>query len=126
MKATNEFQRLLLQNAAFTPPCHIVSAIPKNTRTLRIPNVPHSIAEELWHIVFWQNHFLRCARRENLAYPQHAKLGWRRLYSFSDSQWQELVAAFETALTEAAAITGQTRLAERYSTLNNQARVPNL
>ncbi len=47
---TNEFQRLLLQNAAFTPPCHIVSTIPKNTRTLRIPNVPHSIAEELWHI----------------------------------------------------------------------------
>lgn len=45
--AINEFQRLLLQNAAFTPPCQIVSAIPENARTLRIPNVPHSIAEEL-------------------------------------------------------------------------------
>ena len=67
--ATNEFQRLLLQNAAFTPPCHIVSAIPENTRTLRIPNVPHSIAEELSHIVFWQDHFLRCARRERLGLP---------------------------------------------------------
>lgn len=117
MKATNEFQRLLLQNAAFTPPCHIVSAIPENARTLRIPNVPHSIAEELWHIVFWQDHFLRCARREDLAYPQHAKLGWRQLDSFSDSQWQELVAQFESGLTEAADIAGQTRLAESYSTL---------
>jgi hypothetical protein len=68
--ATNEFQRLLLQNAAFAPPCDIVSAIPEKTRTLRIPNAPHSIAEELWHIVFWQDHFLRCARREGLIYPR--------------------------------------------------------
>jgi len=85
LMASNEFQRLLLQNAAFTPPCHIVSAITKNTRTLPIPNVPRSIAEELWHIIFWQDHFLRCARREHLAYPQHAKLGWRRLDSLSNS-----------------------------------------
>jgi len=118
LMATNEFQRLLLQNAAFTPACHIVSAIPKNERTLRIPHVPHSIAEELWHIVFWQDYFLRCARRrEYLAYPQHAKLGWRRLNSLSDSRWQELVARFESGLTNAADIAGQTGLAERYSTL---------
>ncbi len=77
----------------------------------------HSIAEELWHIVFWQDHFLRCARREGLVYPQHAKLGWRRPDSFSNSQWQELVAQFESGLTEAADIAGQTRLAESYSTL---------
>jgi hypothetical protein len=57
------------------------------------------------------------ARREDLAYPQHAKLGWRRLDSCSDSQWQELVAQFESGLTEAADIAGQTRLAESYSTL---------
>jgi uncharacterized damage-inducible protein DinB len=114
---TNEFQRLLLQNAAFTPPFRIVSAVPENTRTMRIPHVPHSIAEELWHIVFWQDHFLRCARQEDLVYPQHAKLGWRRLDSFSDSQWQELVNRFKTGLTKAADIAGQTRLVERYSTL---------
>lgn len=54
---------------------------------------------------------------EDLAYPEHAKLGWRRLDSFSDSQWQELVARFESGLAEAADIAGQTRLAERYSTL---------
>jgi uncharacterized damage-inducible protein DinB len=114
--ATNEIQRLLLQNAAFTPPFRIVSAIPEKIRTLRIPSVPHSIAEELWHVVFWQDHFLRWARREDLVYPQHAKLGWRRLDSLSDSQWQELVAAFESGLT-AAEIAGQPQLAERYSTL---------
>jgi uncharacterized damage-inducible protein DinB len=112
----NEFQRLLLQNAAFTPPRDIVSGIPENTRTLRIPNVPHSIAEELWHIVFWQDHFLRCTRREDFLYPKHASLGWRTIDSFSASQWQELAARFELGLTQAADIAGETRLAERFST----------
>lgn len=79
--ATNEIQRLLLQNAAFTPPLRIVSAIPGKIRTLRVPSVPHSIAEELWHVVFWQDRFLQWARRENLAYPQHAELGWQQIDS---------------------------------------------
>src|ERR1700687_2691257 len=84
--ATNEIQRLLLQNAAFTPPLRIVSAIPEKIRTLRVPSVPHSIAEELWHVVFWQDRFLQWARREDLAYPQHAELGWQQIDSLSDSQ----------------------------------------
>jgi hypothetical protein len=108
--ATNEIQRLLLQNAAFTPPLRIVSAIPEKIRTLRVPSVPHSIA------VFWQDRFLQWARREDLAYPQHAELGWQQIDSLSDSQWRELVAAFERGLTEAADIAGQPQLAERYST----------
>jgi hypothetical protein len=83
--ATNEIQRLLLQSAALTPPLRIVSAISEKIRTLRVPKVPHSIAEELWHIVFWQDRFLQWARREDLAYPQHAELGWRQIDSLSDS-----------------------------------------
>jgi uncharacterized damage-inducible protein DinB len=117
MMASNEFQRLLLQNAAFTPPSRIVAAIPESARALRIPNVPHSIAEELWHIVFWQDHFLSCARQEDLVYPQRAQQGWRRFDFVSDSQWQELVARFETGLNKAADLAGETRLAERYSSL---------
>ena len=114
---TNELQRLLLQNAAFTPPLRIVSTIPENIRTQRISTAPHSMAEELWHIVFWQDHFLRWARQEDLAYPEHSESGWRRLDSLTDQQWQQLVAEFETGLTAAAGIAGETRLTERYSTL---------
>jgi hypothetical protein len=84
--AINEIQRLLLHNAAFTPPLRIVSVVPENIRTLRIGTVPHSIAEEFWHVVFWQDHFLRWARREDLAYPVHAHLRWRRIDFLSDSE----------------------------------------
>lgn len=117
MTASTELQRLLLKNAAHAPPFHVVADIPENVRTLRTPNVPHSIAEELWHIVYWQDLFLRWARREDLAYPRHATLGWRQLDSFGDSDWQELVERFRNGLTEAADIAGQPRLAERNSTL---------
>src|SRR5215469_13372680 len=97
----NELQRLLIENAAFTPPLRIVSAIPEKLRTLRIAGTPHSIAEELWHIVYWQDHFLRWARREDLRYPEHAEAGWRRLDTLSDAEWQELVSQFEAGLREA-------------------------
>jgi uncharacterized damage-inducible protein DinB len=117
LKSPNELQRLLRQNAAFTPPARIVSAVPEDIRTVRFLGVPHSIAEELWHIVFWQDHFLRWARREDLAYPEHAELGWQRLDSLSDSMWKQLVAQFEIGLDEATETAGQPQLAERYSTL---------
>jgi uncharacterized damage-inducible protein DinB len=117
LMATTELQRLLLHNAAFTPPLRIVSAIPEKIRTLRTANVPHSIAEELWHIVYWQDHFLRWARREELAYPEHAELGWRKMESLPDAEWRELVRQFEASLTEASALAGQTGLQGRYSTL---------
>jgi uncharacterized damage-inducible protein DinB len=115
--ALNELQRLLLENGAFAPPSRIVAAIPESARTLRMPNVPHSIAEELAHIVYWQDLFLRWARREKLAYPAKAELGWQRVDSLSDAAWTELVARFETELAEAAELAAQTGLAERYSTL---------
>jgi hypothetical protein len=52
-----------------------------------------------------------------VAYLRHAELGWQRIDCLSDSQWQELVTAFESGLTEAADIAGDPQLAKRYSTL---------
>ena len=115
--AINELRRLLLHNAAFTPPLRIVSGVPENIRTLRIAGAPHCIAEELWHLVFWQDHFLRWARREHLAYPEHSHLGWRRIDSISDSSWEQILTEFAAGLAEAADIAAQTDLAEQYSRL---------
>lgn len=63
--AFNEIRRLLLQNAAFTPPMHIASAVPENIRTPRIATAPHCIAEELWHIA--QGSYLRDTTRSSNA-----------------------------------------------------------
>jgi uncharacterized damage-inducible protein DinB len=113
----NELQRLLLHNAAFTPPPRILAAIPLDLRAQRPSGAPHSIVEELWHLVFWQDLFLRWARREPLPYPEHAELGWQRFDSVGDSQWQSLVSRFTAGVAEAAEIAGERQLGERYSTL---------
>ena len=62
----NEFQRLLVANAAFTPPARVVKGVPNSIVTVRPAGAPHSIAEELWHIV--ADLFLRWARCGPLHY----------------------------------------------------------
>ena len=57
----------------------MVEGVPNSIWTLRLEGVRHSIAEELWHIVYWQDLFLRWAQREPLPYPERAALGWRML-----------------------------------------------
>lgn len=119
-----ELQRLLLGNAAFTPPSRILAAVPPGMRTERPGTAPHSIAEELWHLVFWQDCFLSGARREPVVYPEHAGPGWRTLDVLDDSEWTALVARFEAGLAEAGDIAGTARLAEQYSTLTEPGSGP--
>jgi uncharacterized damage-inducible protein DinB len=85
--------------------------------TLRPGGVPHSIAEELWHIVYWQDRFLRWAQREPLPYPERAALGWRDLSAAGQPEWRELVARFHEGLAQACQIAGTPGLEQRHSTL---------
>ena len=117
MRVSNELQRLLLHNAAFTPPPSIVAGVPASSRTVRPGGVPHSIAEELWHVVYWQDLFLRWARSEPLAYPARAQDGWTTFDGLTDVEWDEVVRRFETGLVEAAEFAGKPDLHQRGSTL---------
>jgi uncharacterized damage-inducible protein DinB len=117
MTSANELQRLLLQNAAFTPPPRIVMGIPAAARAGRPAGVPHSIAEELWHITYWLELFLRWARCEPLAYPSLASEGWSTIETVDEAHWNNLVERFKTGLAALAEIAGQADLATRLSTL---------
>lgn len=110
----NELQRLLQEDAAHTPASRILLAVPPEIRDQR-PGVPHSIAEELWHIVFWQEHFLQWAHGTLRDYPEHAELGWQRFEHVSDTEWHALVERFELGLADAAAMAGERGLADRPS-----------
>jgi uncharacterized damage-inducible protein DinB len=94
-----------------------VAEVPGAARAPRPSAPPHSIAEELWHIVFWQDLLLRWARLEQLPYPQRAHLGWRSLDGPDETEWRNLVARFETGLAEATRLAGTEGLAERPSTM---------
>jgi uncharacterized damage-inducible protein DinB len=117
MTKRNELQRLLIENAAFTPPPRIVDSVPPAARTNRPPGMPHSIAEELWHIVFWQDHFLRWARQEQLDYPAHADSGWQSLETVDDEEWDALTRRFLLGLDQAVVLASEPGLDSRYSSL---------
>ena len=112
-----ELQRLLIENAAFTPPLRVIDAVPDAARTLRPAGAPHSIVEELWHIVYWQDRFLRWARQEHLPYPEKAGLGWRKFDVLDNSEWEDLVTRFREGLLEASGMAAQKGVANQHSTL---------
>ncbi len=117
MSKRNELQRLLIENAAFTPPPRIVDAVPAAARTNHPAGLPHSIAEELWHIVFWQDHFLRWARQEQQEYPIYAGSGWRALDAMNDAEWRVLTKRFLLGLETAVALAAEPGLDSRHSSL---------
>lgn len=120
----NEVQRLLQEDAAHTPATRIVLSVPPEIRDRRPARVPHSIVEELWHIVFWQEHFLRWAHGTVLGYPEHAELGWRRFANVDDAEWHRLVEKFGSGLAEAAQIAGQPGLADTASSFTDRGPNP--
>jgi len=97
----NELQRLIASNGAFTPPLRIMDAIPSESRGARPAGVTHSIAEELWHIVYWFDRFLAWTRRESLPYPVSADEGWRTLNVVTSEEWDFLQSRFSRDLDEA-------------------------
>ncbi len=103
----NELQRLLTSDGAFTPPRRIFKEIPGDLRHARPAGVAHSIAEELWHIVYWQENMLAWARRRPLPYPSSSSEGWVSLDECSDAEWGSLIARFDQALDEASRLAAQ-------------------
>jgi uncharacterized damage-inducible protein DinB len=95
----------------------VVKGVPNSIVTARPAGAPHSIAEELWHIVYWQDLFLRRAQREPLPYPDRATLGWQKLDTISQPEWEQLVARFDDGLARACGIAGLAGLEDQYSTL---------
>ena len=117
MTPPNELQRLILHNAGFAPPVQIVAGISTRHRTARVAGAPHSIAEKLWHIVYWQDLFLRWSRSEAVKYPAHALEGWREFEVLADTEWDELVRQFEAGIAEAGGLAGRTEIHPLRATL---------
>jgi uncharacterized damage-inducible protein DinB len=49
-----ELAKSLISDSYAAAPAHILEGLTVDLAHRRLPNVPHTIYEELWHIVFWQ------------------------------------------------------------------------
>jgi uncharacterized damage-inducible protein DinB len=50
----SELAKSLIADSYAAAPSHILEGLTDDLVHRKLPNVPHTIYEELWHIVFWQ------------------------------------------------------------------------
>ena len=93
----NALERLLDEGSAFVPPSRAFSDLSAKVACRRIAGAPHTIAEIVAHLRFWQAYTLGLARGEQPCVPVHAAQGWP---SANEGEWDALRCAFLDGLAE--------------------------
>lgn len=85
--------KLLHGEGAFVKVPRILEALTLQQVSQRPPGAPHSLYEELWHLVYWQDFLLERAQGRQPKVPAHAGESWPgRAGPESEAAWQRLVA----------------------------------
>ena|SRR5215203_472935 len=91
--------RNLLRGAhAFLSPSATLAALPADLASLKPVDSPHSVAEIVAHMAFWQQWFLDRCDGVPIPPPPHAALGWPVVQS---GEWNEILTRFEAGLERA-------------------------
>jgi uncharacterized damage-inducible protein DinB len=96
-------RELLIETYAHIPPARAIEALSAEEAERHIASGPHSIAEIVAHMNFWQEWF--CSRAEGKAEPvvRHAALGWPVVVP---GAWPDIHQRFLAGLQRAAALGG--------------------
>ena len=92
-------RKLYTGAGAYTPPARALSGLTAEQAAARPHGVPHSIAEIVAHMHYWQEWALAAAAGEPLPVPEHAELGWP-----VDVEWETLRDASLAGVARAEAI----------------------
>ena len=90
-------ERLLDEGSAFVPPSRAFSDLGAAVACRRVEGAPHTIAEIVAHLRFWQTYTLGLARGEQPSVPVHAAEGWP---AAAADGWEALRQAFLEGLSE--------------------------
>src|ERR1700692_1343236 len=100
----NELAQALIAESYAAPPSHILEGLTDNLAHRELPNVPHTIYQELWHLAFWQQISLDWIAGIETPYPEHAALGFPTITQSDVEPWQNLRKRFLDGARQAAAI----------------------
>ncbi len=67
----NELEQAITGDSYAAPPAHIIEGLDEEAAHQRLPGVPRTIYDELWHIGFWQQISLDWIRGVDTLYPTH-------------------------------------------------------
>jgi len=100
----SELEQVLAGDSAHTPPANILERLPHDAAHKKIPGAPHTIYEELWHIVYWQQVTLDWINGVETPIPEHASAGFPASSDIAED-WDQLLERFFASLQEAVAAT---------------------
>jgi uncharacterized damage-inducible protein DinB len=103
-------KELLTDTFAYIRPGAILDDLSADDATRRLDAAPHSIAEILGHLTFWQDWFLARCRGDAVPMAAAAAVGWPRVGA---SDWMALRDRFLTGLEAAVGIAEDTAAADR-------------
>jgi uncharacterized damage-inducible protein DinB len=101
----NELAQALIAESYAAPPSHILEGLTDDLVHRELPNVPHTIYAELWHIAFWQRITLHWIAGIETPYPTKPSDGFPQNPSTEPSQepWEQLRHRFLHGAEQAAA-----------------------
>lgn len=109
----NELQRNLVGDGYGTPPARMLEELPEPLVYARVPGVPHSIYDELWHLAFWLELSLDWITGRPSPYPEHSSEGFPSAEIAIAEPWPHLVRRFLDGLELASAMAGETATLDR-------------
>jgi uncharacterized damage-inducible protein DinB len=101
----NELAQALIAESYAAPPSHILEGLSDDLAHRELPNVPHTIYAELWHLAFWQQITLDWIAGIENPYPNQPSDGFpqRSHPESSKESWQQLRHRFLHGAEQAAA-----------------------
>jgi uncharacterized damage-inducible protein DinB len=97
----NELAQALIAESYATAPSHILEGLTDDLAHRELPNVPHTIYAELWHMAFWQQITLDWVAGIETPYPSQPSDGFAQK-PFTEP-WEHLRQRFLNGTEQAAA-----------------------
>ena len=105
----NELAQALVAESYAAPPSHILEGLTDELVHREIPNIPHTIYAELWHLTFWQQITLDWIAAIETAYPDKPSDSFPQNPSTKpEESWEQLRQRFLQGAEQAAAIAQDT------------------
>src|SRR5580700_6194544 len=97
----NELTQALIAESYAAAPSHVLEGLTDDLVHRELPNVPHTIYAELWHIVFWQQMTLDWIAGIETPYPTRPSNGFPK--GPHTEPWEQLRQRFLQGADQAAA-----------------------
>jgi uncharacterized damage-inducible protein DinB len=109
----NELGKAIIADSYAAHPAHIVEALLPELAHKSLPNIPHTIYQELWHITFWQQITLDWVAGVETPFPITPSAGFPTEADTQREHWDQLRQRFIAGAQQAAALTSDAALLEK-------------